>query len=269
VPKDCSLGLEGSYMSEFATLTDFETWYGHVYQADPAKRPPEPKSSSDLQLLIGTYIGPSYTLQLVPSSTGFTLLSNNGKVMTWGDARYPQCLGRPLLYPEDATTPAPVPYLSELFITKIASGGWMTGAISSEEYGGELYIWGQSQPGSGQKISLLKQNDSVDQHDPYVCVANVKIDGEDANVFSFGIGGGHLLVAATSPGNGGPKQTAVFACGTGGFGQLGLGERVTFLEELTEIRALRGFRDCQVVCGPKTSFLVAKSQNPAEELATT
>ncbi|KAF2808718.1 RCC1/BLIP-II [Mytilinidion resinicola] len=200
--------------------------------------------------------------QLEAGATFFTLLLDNGEVFTWGDPRYPQCLGRTVDDDAPATTPTRVPYIEGIRIKKIGSGGWMSGALGSELDGGELYIWGRSEPGFESKISALSKEDD----DTHVHVVEVRIDGMEADVVNFGIGAGHLIVAASSDTNNSEVRRAVLACGQGDFGQLGIGKRADFVEKLTEIPCLRGSVVCNVACGSKTSFVVVKKQEATSEL---
>ncbi|KAF2497668.1 RCC1/BLIP-II [Lophium mytilinum] len=194
-------------------------------------------------------------MQLEAGATFFTLLLDNGEVFTWGDPRYPQCLGRGVDKDTPATTPARIPYIEGIRIKKVASGGWMSGAVGSDMDGRELYIWGRTEPGFENKISALKSEDD----DTYVHVVDVRIGGIEAEVVDFGIGAGHLIVAARSDACNSKIQRAVLACGQGHFGQLGFGKRVDFVEDLTEIPVFHGSVVCSVACGSKSSFVVLSS----------
>ncbi|KAI9724224.1 MAG: hypothetical protein M1828_003969 [Chrysothrix sp. TS-e1954] len=82
--------------------------------------------------------------QLKANNTTFTLLTKNGTVYTWGDARYPICLGRAPSVTRPARRPGPVECLSGLKVVHIASGGWYSGAVTEA---GDFYMWGASPKG--------------------------------------------------------------------------------------------------------------------------
>ncbi|KAF2873280.1 hypothetical protein BDV95DRAFT_378263 [Massariosphaeria phaeospora] len=97
-------------------------------------------------------------VQVVENATTLTALASSGRVFTWTyDARYPKCLGRPVDAESPADCPSPVPYLSEIKIVKIASGGYMTAAVSED---GELFLWGQACPGTQNELTVLKDGEA-------------------------------------------------------------------------------------------------------------
>ncbi|ORX96023.1 regulator of chromosome condensation 1/beta-lactamase-inhibitor protein II [Clohesyomyces aquaticus] len=91
---------------------------------------------------------------LVAGATTFTALRADGQVFTWTpDPRYPRCLGRPITDDESSDKPFPVPFLLHTKIKRIASGGYMTAAISAD---GELFLWGQACPGQERELLVLQ-----------------------------------------------------------------------------------------------------------------
>ncbi|KAF3052186.1 hypothetical protein E8E11_007681 [Didymella keratinophila] len=208
--------------------------------------------------------------QLVVNATTATALSPSGQVYTrTTDPRYPSTLGRPYT---GSSKFEPVPYLSETRIKKIASGGYMTAAISED---GELFLWGQSNPGTGEELGVLHRLDYDDAamskktviygdtiQDDDVKVLNISIEGGGYYASSGGcyaydvaIGSGHILVAAERE----TGELVVFAAGCGAEGQLGTGRAVDYEKEFVEVVALRGKRIKQLAAAGWSSFVVAEA----------
>ncbi|KAF2635008.1 RCC1/BLIP-II [Massarina eburnea CBS 473.64] len=194
-----------------------------------------------------------FPLQGATNATAYTALGDTGQVYTHAvDMRYPKCLGRESS--DQTSTPQPVPYLSETVVNKIASGGYYTAAITSD---GELYIWGQSPPGTGNELAVLKRDAAVNYEDEFVRSVEVRIEGEVALVTDVAIGWGHMFVAAEVRRNEDDALRAVFAAGCNERGQLGLGsESSTFVEELREVQSLKGKRVRQLLCSGWSSYVV-------------
>lgn len=200
--------------------------------------------------------------QLVMNATTATALDSYGRVYTrTTDPRYPACLGRPHT---GTSAFEQVPYLSETRIIKVASGGYMTAAISED---GELFLWGQANPGTEGELGVLRgrryeaddatlvstfiQLDDVQDEDVKCLV--LKISGENASAYDVAVGFGHILVAANSDAG----QHVVFAAGCGDEGQLGIDSTSNFLEDFEEVVALRDKRIMQMVAAGWSSFVLA------------
>ncbi|KAL8964728.1 MAG: hypothetical protein Q9197_006830, partial [Variospora fuerteventurae] len=82
---------------------------------------------------------------LVATSTTFTVLTGDGRVVTMGDARYPDLLGRTPSSAQDAAVFRVVSALDGVPIRKIVAGSWMLAAVSEEN---DLYVWGHCLPRS-------------------------------------------------------------------------------------------------------------------------
>lgn len=199
--------------------------------------------------------------RLVVNATTSTILDEDGRVHTrTTDPRYPACLGRPYT---GTSTFEPVPYLSETRINKIASGGYMTAAISED---GELFLWGQTSPGTEGELGVLRRPDSdIDTEnskdtaiwdepgqDEDVKCLTIRIDGRDAYAYDVAVGFGHVLVAAKNE----HGQRVVFAGGCGENGQLGLGKTPSFMRDFEEVVTMRGKQVVQLAAAGWSSFLV-------------
>jgi hypothetical protein len=197
----------------------------------------------------------------VTNATTTTVLDADGKVWTsTRDPRYPKTLGRPY---EGSSDFAAVPYLSETIITKIASGGYMTAAVSSE---GELFLWGQPCPGSTGELRVLSGSEeglvvktgvsAAGEQDEYVKYLDICIDGEEARAHDVAIGHGHILVAAEVQKAGMEAIRAVFAAGDNSKSQLGLGATGEFRADFEEVVAWRGKQIVQLIAAGWSSFAV-------------
>ncbi|KAF2659400.1 RCC1/BLIP-II, partial [Lophiostoma macrostomum CBS 122681] len=181
-------------------------------------------------------------------------------VYTWTtDRRFPACLGREATADAPAHMPSLIPYLSETRIVKIASGGYMTAALSSD---GEFFLWGQACPGTEGELALPKHPDDErpereastvddDQDEIVKCVEIKMPGGDEARVVDVAVGHGHILVAVEVG-----EDTAVFAAGEGESGQLGLGEAIKFQSDFTEIPGLRGLKVKNMAAAGWSSWVV-------------
>ncbi|KAF2712756.1 hypothetical protein K504DRAFT_452902 [Pleomassaria siparia CBS 279.74] len=191
---------------------------------------------------------------LVSNATSTTALSTAAQVYTWtSDPRYPTCLGRLADADAPASHPHPVPYLSETNIVSIASGGYLTAALSAD---GELFVWGQACPGTTSSLSVLRQDDDGDE---WVKCVELEIDGQEARVTHVAIGFGHVIVAAEAIGRG-HVERAVFAAGQGESGQLGVGKSPTFIQDFRQVEALRGKKIKELRAAGWSSWVVVEVQ---------
>lgn len=233
------------------------------------------KALDDLQeqVYLGSNSSPMQTItdfnptRWLTNSTTATALESGGKTYTATfDPRYSKCLGRDY---KNTTDFVPVDYLSETYITIVASGGYMSAAVSSE---GELFLWGQTIPGSDNVLSVLKEdsssmfdgstsattvNISDDGQDDIVKCLKVHIEGEQAWVYDVAIGHGHVLLAAEVRKAGCATKRAVLSAGANSKGQLGLETRRAFVEDFEEITALSGLKIEQLCAAGWSTLVVA------------
>jgi hypothetical protein len=205
-------------------------------------------------------------IQWCTNSATTTVVDPRGRLYTMTrDPRYPKCLGR-----GGASTTGfePVTYLSETCIKDIASGGYMSAAVSLE---GELFIWGQANPGCGSDLLVLREGEALNTNrrkmaetgistesdrDETVKCLDVLIDGEEAYTHCVAIGHGHVLVAAEVKEAGSTTKRAVLGAGVNNKGQLGSHLRGEFVEDFEEISAFRDKRIEQMVAIGWTTLVV-------------
>jgi hypothetical protein len=204
--------------------------------------------------------------RLCTNSTTATILDKNGQIHTsTSDPRYSKCLGRAYGGTADFE---PISYLSETRVDRIASGGYMTAAVSSD---GELFLWGQACPGAKGELSVLRCNDAPsdsqavpkgagvsaeDEQDEFVKCLTVRIDGHEAQVYDLAVGHGHLLVAAEMKAVDGFVHRAVLAAGDNSTGQLGCSTKTSYYSEFEEVSKLRNKKVLQLVAAGWTSYVV-------------
>jgi hypothetical protein len=204
------------------------------------------------------------------NATTATVLDKNGQTYTsTSDPRYPKCLSRPYGGTADFE---PIPYLSETRVDRIASGGYMTAAVSSD---GELFLWGQACPGAKGELSVLKGNDAPsssqaepmrsgvsaeDEQDEFVKCLTARIDGQEANVYDVAVGHGHTLVASKLKAVNGSVHRAVFAAGDNSAGQLGCGTKTAYYAEFEEVSKLRNKKVLKLFATGWTSYVVTSEE---------
>jgi len=222
------------HVVEFETPGKFMSWY-----RDPSGEGTYPDRHHML---------PGRPKQLLANTATFLLLMEGGEVYSWGDPRQ-QSLGRGITGEGavPAAEPGVIEALGGLNIVKVASGGWLSAALSQD---GALYLWGAMTPGSERSIRCLREAGAGE-------VALVEILGEDSkplDVLDVAVGDNHV-VALTS-------NHRVWVVGANKNGQLGLNTDTEFLEDWTECEALRDVQ--RVVCGPKTTFAFASAQQTGQ-----
>ncbi|KAK5715855.1 hypothetical protein LTR17_016609 [Elasticomyces elasticus] len=220
------------HIAEFNTLDRFLAWY-----RDPSDSDCYPDKHHML---------PGRPAQLLANTASFVLLLENGDVHSWGDPRH-QSLGRAINSEgaKKADEPGLVEALGGLRITKIASGGWMSAAVSED---GALYLWGAAgAPGHDRSIRCLREAGAGE-------VALVELlassHDEPLDVIGVAIGDAHVAVATT---NG-----RLFVVGDNKDGQLGLDSPDDFVEDWVEVRKIP--RVQRVVCGPNSTYAFVHAQ---------
>ncbi|TLD21124.1 hypothetical protein PspLS_09028 [Pyricularia sp. CBS 133598] len=180
--------------------------------------------------------------QFVAYDVGFAVLTATGEVWTWGDDRYPGCLGRVVSAESPASLPGRVIDLDELptgNIIKIAAGGYTLAAITS---GHDLYCWG-GHPGRKQIVEGVS---------PSLGPVPVVVE-DDSDVVDFAVGDSHAIVLT--------NKGEVFVTGENTNGQLGVVDSPA-QSNGTWIKVglnLENELPVGVAAGPRTSFITTKS----------
>jgi hypothetical protein len=186
---------------------------------------------------------------LKASATAFALLTEEGDVYTWGDARHSRCLARTPTSEFPAHTPTFVDALGGISVKKIdcGSGGWIFGALSKEY---DLYVWGTGKPGSMNKDEDgLKEILPTSEEE----IKLIEIEGVES-IRDFGIGNGHLVVLSA--------DGDIWVRGENRNGQLGLGDgTATFVGEWTRVEGVGrdGMPVNEVMAGDLCTFLTVSS----------
>lgn len=231
--------------SRLCHVVEFETFAGFLrWVQDPSAEGSYPDKHHML---------PGRPKRLLANIATFLLLMEDSEVYSWGDPRH-LSLGRSISSAENAT-PAEKPGLIEalggLRIGKIASGGWLSAALSED---GALYLWGTAaMPGSRTEKQIRCLAAAEAGQVVLVEIAHQQ-GSEPLDVLDVGIGSAHVLVVV--------EGHRLFGVGDNGSGQLGLAEslgaeEVKFAEDWTELEQLEDVQ--RVVCGPKTSFVFVNS----------
>lgn len=144
-----------------------------------------------------SYTIPAPLTSLFASNTSFTALSTNSDVYIFGDPRH--CpFGR---------IPKPLAALGGVPIAKVATGGWVSAALSRDK---DLYIYG-GRPGEEERMECLPVLNCGEE------VSLVDLEG-GVDVRDVGVGAGHVVALTESRG--------VWGTGDSGSGQLGVGKRM-------------------------------------------
>jgi hypothetical protein len=207
----------------------------------------------------GERVGEVRTKQICTNATTATVLGEDGKLYTaTRDPRYAKCLGRAYT---GSTEFEALSYFSETCVKKISSGGYMSAAVSED---GELFIWGQANPGGGEQLAVLEEEGGKveagiiveEGQDEMVKCLSVFIANEEASVYDVAVGHGHVLVAAEVQRGGGTRRRAVFGAGESGKGQLGLPSKAGFVQNFEELPAFRDVKVQQLFATAWSTFVV-------------
>ena len=200
--------------------------------------------------------------QIAAYDTGFLILLEDGTVLSCGDLRFSDCLGREvdkswymlqvaqtnpiLIFLSPAHVPYPIEDLSDLgeSIKKVSAGGYTLGALTDS---GGLYLWGMKPPGSQSRHTAFTDLGPIPSY--------VEVDGEK-DVQDFAIGEAHA-VALTTDG-------CVYVIGDNTNGQIGLGKPVKQSALWSKIDFILppGEEVVAIEAGPRASFIVtAKTES--------
>ncbi|KAF2760546.1 RCC1/BLIP-II [Pseudovirgaria hyperparasitica] len=245
--------VENWEVLEFHNVTSFIDWYNTpiseaTHVVNLAITSSTAGESRPISTPLVSHKGNGRHIQLVASSTCFALLTESNDrgvvrstIYTWGEARSHSALGRSVDEHNPPTSPGSVSALEGLRISKIASGGYMSAALTEDR---DLYLWGQAQPGRGLLIDDMRAHNDDD-----VKLANVispSEQGDTMDIRDVAVGNGHVVVIT--------QDRRVFVAGSNTNGQLGTGDAEAFVPYWKEINLLREIA-LGVVCGDKTTYV--------------
>ncbi|KAB5582737.1 regulator of chromosome condensation 1/beta-lactamase-inhibitor protein II [Coniochaeta sp. 2T2.1] len=191
-----------------------------------------------------TYPGVENIEQIIGYEVGFAALDSYGNVFTWGDERFPACLGRPVTADSPADFPHTVPDVGPQAsgrIGKIAGNGYTLAAVTLSN---RLYCWG-GHPGKAPILRGLE-------------IAPHRQNVRGKKVLDVGVGDSHLIVLT--------DDDKIMVIGDNTHGRLGIAaDKAT---EWTEVDLeLHGEVEA-IMCvkaGPKNSFIIVASTDPGDD----
>jgi regulator of chromosome condensation len=195
---------------------------------------------------IETWPCKSLVRQIAAYDTGFVILLDNGTVLSCGDPRFRDCLGREVDESCPANVPNAVEDLNDLgeSIKKVSAGGYTIGALTES---GGMYLWGMRPPGSQRRHTAFTDLDPLPSY--------VEVDG-DKDVQDFAIGESHAIALTT--------DGCIYVIGDNINGQVGLGKSAKESALWSKINFILspGEEVVAVEAGPRASFIVtAKTQS--------
>ncbi|KAH6949902.1 regulator of chromosome condensation 1/beta-lactamase-inhibitor protein II [Fusarium avenaceum] len=179
--------------------------------------------------------------QIVAYDAGFVILLQDGTVLSCGDPRFRDCLGREVNESCPAHVPSIIEDLSGLGepVKKIAAGGYTVAALTDS---GGVYVWGMKPPGSQSRRNAFTELNSIPNY--------IEVDGEK-DVQDIAIGDSHAIASTT--------DGCIYVVGDNTNGQIGFhkGEK-DFIESWHKIDFIPhpGWEVVAVEAGPRSSFIV-------------
>lgn len=216
------------HIAEFTSFESFQKWF-----EDPSGEGNYPENHHML---------PGRPKQLLANTGTFILLMENGEVYTWGDNRY-ESMARSTT--GDGSVPADKPgaveALGGLRISKVATSGWISAALSED---GALYVWGSTTSAAAGRIECLEAANS----EKVSLVEISDTDNDPLDVLDVAVGNNHIA-AVTEGGR-------LSVVGDNQNGQLGLGSGEDIATSWQKAPAVSKVR--KVFCGPKSTFVVCE-----------
>ncbi|KAF5023896.1 hypothetical protein F66182_4055 [Fusarium sp. NRRL 66182] len=179
--------------------------------------------------------------QIAAYDAGFVILLEDGSVLSCGDPRFRDCLGREVDEFHPAHIPSLVADLSDLGepVKKIAAGGYSAAALTES---GGLYLWGMQAPGSQSRHSIFTNLSAIPNY--------VEVDG-DKDVQDIAVGESHAIALTT--------DGCVYVVGDNTNGQAGLGRNAKDPLESwlkLDMKTPVDWGAVAVEAGPRSSFIV-------------
>ncbi|KAF5630541.1 e3 ubiquitin ligase HERC6 [Fusarium sp. NRRL 52700] len=187
--------------------------------------------------------------QIAAYDAGFIILLEDETVLSCGDPRFRDCLGREADESHPANEPGVIQDLSDLGepIKKVAAAGYTAAALTES---GGLYLWGMAAPGSQSRPSISQDISELPNY--------FEVDG-DKDVQDIGLGESHAIALTT--------DGCIYVIGNNTNGQIGLGEDaqdpVSSWSKI-DFTPPEGWAIVAVEAGPRSSFIVTKKANQSE-----
>ena len=190
---------------------------------------------------------------LTATATAFCVLTGDGKILTFGDARYPDLLARIPTSDSPVSMPVIVAALDGIRIRKVAAGSWIAAALSAEK---DVYVWGHLLPPTPIREDHAGLDGLLRAVDEEVCLVDV---ADGADIEDVAVGDEHILVLTT--------EGEVWGLGSNESGQLGLGEELkgTKGKWVKIDMPVEGGKTVEMKAGPLTTFLVVVTDDVPEE----
>ncbi|KAL8961553.1 MAG: hypothetical protein Q9183_005291, partial [Haloplaca sp. 2 TL-2023] len=189
------------------------------------------------------------------SATTFTILTDRGQVVTFGDARFPSLLARTPSADCLASEPTLVTDLERYDVSTIVSGSRLFASLGESD---RLFVWGHALPrplhvdhsGIAQLLS------EPDEDGPINHVHEIDIEGE--RILKVAIGDDHIVILTHSG--------TLWGIGSNEYGQLGLprevkgteGEWVRMFAGIGQHESIR-----EISAAPFATFLEVQTSNDA------
>ncbi|KAI4215889.1 MAG: hypothetical protein LQ351_001877 [Letrouitia transgressa] len=169
------------------------------------------------------------------TSNTFIIQTESDAVFSFGDARYPNLLGRTPTAEQPAAEPCAITDLDSISVRKISCGKWMVAAITKDD---DLYVWGPGKPGTKGGLENVGDGEGM--------IRPVDID----DVADVAVGDEHIIALT--------KLGDIWVHGSNEYGQLGLGHEVDDTRskwvKLEKDIFARGYID-SVEAGPLNTFV--------------
>ncbi|VZI13811.1 unnamed protein product [Fusarium fujikuroi] len=181
--------------------------------------------------------------QITAYDAGFIILLEDQTVLSCGDPRFRDCLGREVDESRPASEPGVIQDLSDLGepIKKIAAAGYTAAALTES---GGLYLWGMAPPGSQSRHNVFQDISELPNY--------FEVDG-DKDVQDIGLGESHAIALTT--------DGCIYIIGDNTNGQVGHGKDVQDpISSWSKIDFTppEGWAIIAVEAGPRSSFIVTK-----------
>ncbi|KAI1055725.1 hypothetical protein LB506_009325, partial [Fusarium annulatum] len=181
--------------------------------------------------------------QITAYDAGFIILLEDQTVLSCGDPRFRDCLGREVDESRPANEPGVIQDLSDLGepIKKIAAAGYTAAALTES---GGLYLWGMAPPGSQSRHNVFRDISELPNY--------FEVDG-DKDVQDIGLGESHAIALTT--------DGCIYIIGDNTNGQVGHGkdaqDPISSWSKI-DFTPPEGWAIIAVEAGPRSSFIVTK-----------